>query len=482
MACATCATERRADGTPAGCGSKGSCLTGSCNRMSTFDWLTIEGVRDVSDDQHYVEVAFKHGAHKDFFYCPPELGVTTGDTVVVEAEGGTDAGHVTLSGELVLRQMARKRTKPSHVRFDVVRRAHERDLARIREARDLERDTLVRARVIAYATELRIKLSDVEYQADLRKATFYYTSEARVDFRELVKSLAREFRVRVEMRQLGDRQEAGRLGGIGSCGRELCCSTWLSDFQSVTTAAARYQGLALNQTKLSGQCGRLKCCLNYELDTYLDALQDFPKKADKLRFPSGKAVLVKTDVFKGLLHYQVMEGRKRGPFVTLTAAQVKEVMADPDADIAQIVGYEKRRQEAQALAVADEHDYDDVTGAIDIPLEKRRRKKRGKKGGPGGGGQQQQRRSGGKGGSGSGQRGKSSRRGGGGAQAKSAGGEGGTSVGGGANRSRRRGGSGKPQGGAQGSPKEGGSRRRGRGRGGKRGGGSGGGKPSGGEG
>ena len=236
--------------------------------------------------------------------------------------------------------------------------------------------TLVRARVIAYGTQLPMKLSDVEYQGDMRKATFYYTSEQRIDFRELIKSLAREFRVRVEMRQIGARQEAGRLGGIGACGRELCCSTWLTDFKSVNTAAARYQGLALNQTKLSGQCGRLKCCLNYELDTYLDALQEFPKKADKIRLPSGKAILVKTDVFKGLMYYQVMKGRERGPFVTMTVAQVHEVLANPAADIDTFVAIEKERQQQIAVETADEHDYDDVTGAIDIPLEKRRRKKR----------------------------------------------------------------------------------------------------------
>jgi len=344
--------------------------------MSTYDWLTIQGIRDVSD-QHYVEVSFNHGARKEFYFAPPEIGCTTGDVVVVETEHGSDTGYITLSGELVLAQMRRKKTKPSRVRFDVIRLAHAKDRERLDEARLLEKQTLVRARVIAYGTELPLKLSDVEYQGDLRKATFYYTSEQRIDFRELIKSLAREFRVKVEMRQIGARQETARLGGIGSCGRELCCSTWLTDFKSVNTAAARYQGLALNQTKLSGQCGRLKCCLNYELDTYLDALQDFPKKADKIRLPNGKAVLVKTDVFKGLMHYQIMKGRVRGPYVTMTVDQVHEVLANPQADVETFMAIEHQRQEQLAEEQADDHDYGDVTGVVDIPLEKRKRKKKG---------------------------------------------------------------------------------------------------------
>ena len=353
--------------------------------MSTYDWLTIEGVRDVAN-QNFVEVSFKHGARKDFFYCPPEVGATTRDLVVVETEHGFDTGYITLSGELVLRQMKRKKVRESHVKFDVVRLAHNRDRERLDEARRLEKEALVRGRVIAYGTELPMKLTDVEYQADMRKATFYYTSETRIDFRELIKSLAREFRVRVEMRQIGARQETARLGGVGSCGRELCCSTWITEFKSVNTSAARYQGLALNQTKLSGQCGRLKCCLNYELDTYLDALQDFPKKADKIRLPSGKAVLVKTDVFKKLMHYQIMKGRERGPYVTLTVEQVHEILANPEADIQTFVAIEHERQERIAEETADEHDYGDVTGVIDIPLEKRGRKKRkGQRGGKSGG-------------------------------------------------------------------------------------------------
>ena len=344
--------------------------------MNTFDWLSMRSIRDVRD-QDFVEVSFSHGKRKEFFFCAPELTVNTGDMVVTEAEGGgTDIGQVSLSGELVLLQMKRRKVNINQVALDVVRRAHQRDLERLREARELEKHALVRGRVIAYATELPIKLSDVEYQADLRKATFYFTSENRVDFRELIKSLSREFKVRVELRQLSARQEAGRIGGIGSCGRELCCSTWLTDFQKVNTTAARYQGLSLNQAKLSGQCGRLKCCLNYELDTYLDALEEFPKKADKLRLPSGKAVLVKTDVFKGLMTYQLIMGKDRGGYVTLSVAQVHEIQNNPEMDVQDLIAIEKAREEELAQQQADEFDYEDVTGVIDIPVERRRKKKR----------------------------------------------------------------------------------------------------------
>ena len=455
MACASCGTTTD-DGTPAGCGSKGSCRSGGCNRMSTFDWLTVEGIRDVAQ-QDYVEVSFKHGTRKDFYHCPTEVGATTGDVVVVGTDYGTDTGYITLSGELALAQMRRKKFKRSAVRYDVLRIAHARDRERLDEARRLEREALVRCRAIAYATDLPMKMSDVEYQADLRKATFYYTCEERIDFRELVRLFASEFKVRIEMRQIGARQEAARIGGIGSCGRELCCSTWMAEFASVNTAAARYQGLALNQSKLSGQCGRLKCCLNYELDTYLDALQEFPKKADKIRLPSGRAVLVKTDVFRGLMHYQVSKGKVRGPFVTLTVAQVKGILADPDADVDDFVEIDAERQRREAEASAPEHTYDDTTGAVDIPLEKRRRKKKGRGGKAGGG-------SPGSRGDGGGARGRK-RAGGDGGQPSGKTSPGRRDSGQGGDKARPEGG-GKPEGGksSRGSRRGGGGRGRGRGR------------------
>lgn len=378
MACASCGTKNN-DGTPAGCGSKGHCSSGGCNRMSTFDWLTIEGIRDV-EDQHYAEVSFKNGARKDFFYNPPDLLASTGDTVVVETATGFDTGVISLSGELVIAQMKKKHFKIEKVRSDIIRKAHQKDLERMAKARELEKSTLVRARVIAYSTELPLKLSDIEYQGDLKKATFYYTAEERIDFRELIKLLSREFKIKVEMRHIKAREETARLGGIGTCGRELCCSTWLSDFQKVTTHAARYQGLSLQQAKLSGQCGRLKCCLNFELDTYIDALKDFPKKSDKLKLKNGKAILVKTNVFKGEMVYHVMKGKERLGYATLRAEDIHAIINNPEAETSTILGIEHARIKEIEEAQEEEIGYDDVTGAIDIPLEKRKKRRKKKPG------------------------------------------------------------------------------------------------------
>src|SRR6185503_322562 len=207
-------------------------------------------------------------------------------------------------------QMKKKRTKEQTVTNPVIRMANDRDIERLNEYRQLEKTAMVRARAISYTLGLDMKVTDVEYRGDGRKATFYYTAEGRVDFRELVRLYAKEFQVKVEMRQIGARQEAGRIGGIGSCGRELCCSTWLTDFKSVNTHAARYQNLSINQAKLSGQCGRLKCCLNYELDTYMEALQGFPDNCDVMQVAKGNAFLVKKDIFKNLMWYVLPDSNK----------------------------------------------------------------------------------------------------------------------------------------------------------------------------
>ncbi|MCL4156115.1 UNVERIFIED_CONTAM: hypothetical protein GTU68_062034 [Idotea baltica] len=248
-------------------------------------------------------------------------------------------------------------------------------MERLNEARRQENKTMVRARAIARTLSLDMKIGDVEYQGDKRKATFYYTADGRVDFRELIRHFAKEFRVKIEMRQIGARQESARIGGLGSCGRELCCSTWLSDFKSVSTAAARYQNLAINQSKLSGQCGRLKCCLNYELDSYLDALDSFPKHAEKIATDLGVATLIKTDIFKGLLFYAYQNENYRGRIVSLTVGQVKELLQRQKAG-------EKIRDlsELQIIKTVEneEMEYEDVTGVIELPPEekKRRNKKR----------------------------------------------------------------------------------------------------------
>ncbi|GEO03084.1 hypothetical protein AAE02nite_07480 [Adhaeribacter aerolatus] len=249
-----------------------------------------------------VEVRFK-GGRKDFFRNSNSLVLTTGDAVVVDVPNGYHVGYVSLKGELVRLQMLKKKVDNSEEIRAIYRIANEKDLEKFAAVQDLENSTMYRARGIIQELDLKMKLSDVEYQADRSKATFYYSADDRVDFRDLIRKLADEFKVRVEMRQISLRHEAGRLGGIGSCGRELCCSTWLSDFKSVSTTAARYQNLSLNPSKLSGQCGRLKCCLNYELETYLDALKDIPTITKPLQLQKGDAILQKTDIFKRVMWF-----------------------------------------------------------------------------------------------------------------------------------------------------------------------------------
>ncbi len=368
-----------AKGTPRGCGDKGHCTSGSCNKHNTYDWIAA---RDISDPSayHVVEVSFKKGAHKEFYFNDPATRAVTGDMVVVETSSGYDVGRISLSGELVRLQMKKKYTSEDRVVSKVIRKANERDLEKLDEARTLEKETMVRARVIARTLGLEMKLGDVEFQGDKKKATFYYTAEGRVDFRELVKEYAREFKVKIEMRQIGARQESSRIGGIGSCGRELCCSTWLSDFKSVNTAAARYQNIAINQTKLSGQCGRLKCCLNYELDTYLDALEDFPEDADVLKTKAGSLVLIKTDIFKGLLYYVYENNDKmRGTILAVSTSRAKEVKA---LNKKGVFPDELISDAPQNQVVTDpddenaEHGYEDVTGQIELRNEPRKKKKK----------------------------------------------------------------------------------------------------------
>ena len=380
MACKSCGTGTNEDGTPKGCGSKGACGTSSCNKRSSYDWLADLGIDDPYAN-NIVEVSFKDGASQDFYHAPADLEVFTGDNVAVETDNGFNVGRITLSGELVRLQMKKKRVPETKVTRSILRRANQRDLEKVAECRDLERTTLVKARAIARQNHVKMKISDVEYQGDGRKATIYYTADDRVDFRELVRQFSHQFRVKIEMRQIGPRQETARLGGIGSCGRELCCSTWLSDFAAVNTAAARFQNLAINQQKLSGQCGRLKCCLNYELDTYMEALEAFPKKADKIKTAAGLAILIKTDIFKGIMFYTYKE--KRGALYPIPVAKVHELLAMSKA------GNLPSDVHSHQLIVAPTEEifeYEDVTGAIDLkPMEKR--KKRRKKSGGGGGNQ-----------------------------------------------------------------------------------------------
>lgn len=244
--------------------------------------------------------------------------------MAVEGTSGFDLGQVTLTGELVKLQMKKYGVNESSELKRVMRPAGERDLEQYNNAKKRERDTLIRARAIAKELNLEMKIAEAEYQADGKKVTFFYTADARVDFRELIKVFASDFQAKVEMRQIGARQESAKVGGIGSCGRELCCSSWLSDFKTVNTTAARYQNLSINQTKLSGQCGRLKCCLNYELDTYMDALNIFPENADTLEMATGRAFLQKKDIFRNLMWYSFGGSSKQYP---LTIDRVSEILA-----------------------------------------------------------------------------------------------------------------------------------------------------------
>ncbi len=302
MACNSCSTGK--DGQPKGCKNNGTCGTDSCNKLTVFDWLANMSLPNGQDPFLGVEVRFKNG-RKHYYKNTENLTLSIGDIVATQAKSGHDVGMVTLTGELVRVQMKRKKVDIDDTEnvLKIYRKATQKDIDIWSASRDKEELMKVKARQFAIDLNLKMKISDIEFQGDGSKATFYYTAEERVDFRELIKVFAREFRTRIEMRQVGFRQEAARLGGIGSCGRELCCSTWLTDFRSVSTSAARYQQLSLNPLKLAGQCGKLKCCLNYELDSYLDALKSFPKNDKKLQTEKGTAVCQKTDIFKGLMWY-----------------------------------------------------------------------------------------------------------------------------------------------------------------------------------
>nr|WP_322624979.1 regulatory iron-sulfur-containing complex subunit RicT [uncultured Flavobacterium sp.] len=321
MACTSCSTG--SGGVPRGCKSNGTCGTDSCNKLTVFDWLgnmTLPGGQKPFD---CVEVRFKNG-RKDFYRNHENLTLSMGDVVATEASPGHDIGIVTLTGELVKVQMKKKGANPNGEVLKIYRKATQKDIDIWQAARNREEPMKVIAREIAIRLSLEMKISDIEFQGDASKATFYYTANDRVDFRQLIKDYAREFSIRIEMKQVGFRQEASRLGGVGSCGRELCCSTWLTDFRSVNTSAARYQQLSLNPQKLAGQCGKLKCCLNYELDTYLDALKELPDMDTKLYTEKGDAVCQKIDIFKGLMWFSYLNNMAH--WHVLEAEQVREII------------------------------------------------------------------------------------------------------------------------------------------------------------
>ncbi|MDH7463453.1 regulatory iron-sulfur-containing complex subunit RicT [Chitinophagaceae bacterium 26-R-25] len=368
MGCGSCGT-----GKPNGCKSNGGCSSGGCNRMNVHDWLANLPFADVESACKVVEISFNNGSRKDFFRNTTLQHFEKGENVTVEGVSGFDVGEISMTGELVRLQMKKRGVNEFDADMKkILRRASDRDI----EVRDVnkarEPEAVIRSRAIAKQLKLNMKISQVEMQADGRKATFFYIADDRVDFRELIKVYASEFKVKVEMRQIGARQEAAKVGGVGSCGRELCCSTWLTDFKSVNTTAARYQNLSINQTKLSGQCGRLKCCLNYELDTYLDALQHFPENADTLQVGRGNAILIKKDIFKNLMWYVLPDSTKQYP---VAIDRVKKIRS---LNMQGIVPDELEVVEVTSTKVKEvEPEFVDVVGQISLQsLDKNDRKKK----------------------------------------------------------------------------------------------------------
>ncbi len=341
--------------------------------MNVHDWLANLPFSDPESNCRIIEVSFNNGSRKDFFKNNTLHFYEKGDMIAVEGISGFDVGMVNITGELVRLQMKKKNVDEKSPDIKkVLRRASDTDIAKMKETKAREAQVLIRSRAMARQLNLELKMAEVEIQADGRKATFFYIADDRVDFRELIKLYAGEFKVKVEMRQIGARQEAGKVGGIGSCGRELCCSSWLTDFKSVNTNAARYQNLSINQTKLSGQCGRLKCCLNYELDTYMDALQFFPDDADMLEMERSRAFLVKKDIFKNLMWYTMPDSNKQYPLTIERVKKIKELNRQGvrPADLEPVEVITSKPKDIEPV-------YADVVGQISLKsLEKTSRKRR----------------------------------------------------------------------------------------------------------
>ena len=376
MGCSNCSSD---GGTPRGCKNNGNCSSGGCNKLEVYDWLSNIMLPSGQTPYDIVEVRFKN-SRKGFYRNAKGIGLSVGDVVVVETSPGHDVGVVSVTGELARIQIKKKSPgfKPLEAK-KIMRIAEQEDIDKWIKARSLEKEVMYQSRTLAVNLNLEMKISDVEYQGDLSKATFYYTAEGRVDFRQLIKDMADKFRIRIEMRQIGSRQEASRLGGIGSCGRELCCSTWLTDFRSVSTSAARYQQLSLNPQKLAGQCGKLKCCLNYELDMYLDAVKAFPKADTKLHTEKGAAYHIKTDVFRKQMWY-AYEGDSASGLVPLNPERVREIMK-----MNQDGKKPKELNEYVAEVKIKEPDYENVVGQDSLNrFEHAFKKNKNKKKKPGG--------------------------------------------------------------------------------------------------
>lgn len=306
------------------CMTKGGCNRNSHNKLSTFDWMS--DLSETQKETDYVEVQFKN-TRKSYFFNNLQLPLEKGDMVAVEASPGHDIGEVTLTGRLVLLQMKKNHfdTERNEIK-KIYRKAKENDLEKYQEAKNREQETMIKARQIAEGLNLNMKIGDVEFQGDGNKAIFYYIADERVDFRQLIKVFAETFRIRIEMKQIGARQEAGRIGGIGSCGRELCCSGWMTNFNTVTTNSARQQDISLNPQKLAGQCGKLKCCMNFEVDNYQDALKDFPSKEIPLETMDNTYYHFKSDTLNGLITYSTSDNFAAN-LVTITAKRAKDIIA-----------------------------------------------------------------------------------------------------------------------------------------------------------
>jgi cell fate regulator YaaT (PSP1 superfamily) len=384
MGCSSCSTAT-STGSPAGCRNNGTCGTGGCNKLNVYNWLADMYLPEGQKPFDIVEVRFK-GSRKEFYRNINNLDLHVGEMVAVEGNPGHDIGEVSMVGELVRFQLRKRGLKEdSHEIKQLYRLTKEADIDKWKEVKGLEFETMHGSRTIALELGLKMKISDVEYQGDGKKATFFYTADDRVDFRELIKRLADQFKIRIEMRQIGMRQEAARLGGIGSCGRELCCSTWLTDFKVVSTSAARYQNLSLNPIKLAGQCGKLKCCLNFELDTYIDAVRDIPESNIKLQTGKGLMLHRKTDIFKRIMWYALIpEPKEDGERVFMGAEQWVPMSVDRVKEIIALNKAGQKPEDAGALEFEDDEDelgYDDVVGQDSLTRMDRKKKKKKKKGG-----------------------------------------------------------------------------------------------------
>ncbi|HQV62138.1 MAG: hypothetical protein IPQ25_11840 [Chitinophagaceae bacterium] len=391
MSCTSCSTA--SNGKPGGCKSNGGCSTGGCNRMNTHDWLRNLPISDVASACKVIEVSFSQGTRKDFYRNPTLQPYEKGDLIAVEGVSGFDVGEVSLTGEIVRLQMKKRNVKEDNPEMKkVLRVATDRDIDIWKQNKAREPEAVIRSRAIAKQLKLDMKISQVEMQADGRKATFFYIADGRVDFRELIKVYASEFKVKVEMRQIGARQEAGKVGGIGSCGRELCCSTWLTDFSSVNTTAARYQNLSINQTKLSGQCGRLKCCLNYELDTYLDALQHFPDNCDVIQVAKGNAFLIKKDIFKNLMWYTLPDSNKQYPLTIERVQKIKSLnqqgIKPDDLEPVEVTSGKPKEAEPEFVELVGQISLKSLDKAADKKRRQNQQQQRGQR--PQQGGQQRQ--------------------------------------------------------------------------------------------